>query len=170
MQIQIRKRTFIYGRQMFIYWALAIHYDQKANFGNVISSTGKSLVFPLIYFHVNEQWTAKPIRHTRQPISSASYKHERTAIKRSRSNSTKNDDSKGKLFPYFHVKPFIVTFCRICLWNKRNLYIPIGAAWSCLLQFSRFVFWFRDLFLVELTDMPWSRMFQIIFISIMVLI
>ena len=46
---------------------------------NVISSTGKSLVFPLIYFHVNEQWTAKPIRHTRQPISSASYKHERTA-------------------------------------------------------------------------------------------
>ena len=74
-------------------------------------------------------------------------------IKRSRSNSTKNDDSKGKLFPYFHVKPFIVTFCRICLWNKRNLYIPIGAAWSCLLQFSRFVFWFRDLFLVELTDM-----------------
>ena len=90
-------------------------------------------------------------------------------IKRSRSNSTKNDDSKGKLFPYSHVKPFIVTFCRICLWNKRNLYIPIGAAWSCLLQFSRFVFWFRDLFLVELTDMPWNRMFQIIFMTIKLL-
>ena len=94
---------------------------QKTQFWGIVISW-KSLVFPLIYFHVNEQWTAKPIRHTRQPISSASYKHERTAIKRSRSNSTKKDDSKGKLFPYFHVKPFIVTFCRICLWNKRNLY------------------------------------------------
>ena len=132
---------------------------QKTQFWGIVISW-KSLVFPLIYFHVNEQWTAKPIRHTRQPISSASYKHERTAIKRSRSNSTKNDDSKEKLFPYFHVKPFIVTFCRICLWNKRNLYIPIGAAWSCLLQFSRFVFWFRDLFLLELTNIAWSRMSQ----------
>ena len=54
---------------------------QETQFWGIIISW-KSLVFPLIYFHVNEQWTAKPIRHTRQPISSL-------IQTRSRNNSTK---------------------------------------------------------------------------------
>ena len=111
----------------------------------------KSLVFPLIYFHVNEQWTAKPIRHTRQPISSL-------IQTRSRNNSTKRCFQEN-CFLSFVSNHSCNILSNSSLTNGTFVYIP-SLPPVCVLQFSRFVFWFRDLFLVELTDMPWRRMYQ----------
>ena len=79
---------------------------------------------------------------------------------RSRNNSTKRCFQEN-CFLSFVSNHSCNILSNSSLTNGTFVYIP-SLPPVCVLQFSRFVFQFRDLFLVELTDMAWSRMTQVL--------